>query len=224
MSMQNEMILSGVVNWLKSYVTFHDDGADSGPGIVDSEAICLPSVAPAPPDGHDSVAIQEDQQETNDCMELEGAVPDDGPPPAAAAPPALEPGPEAAEASDSDAQHGQPRHVGRKVHQTPSEIMQMMKPCDKFGIFIDKNAHRFKLETKVSDPRFVFPYKSKTFNRSFANCSWKSALELVHEHVWQKWKLVKDTWPCDKDEQEPGAVPEEVFEALAPIIAAMPEA
>ena len=102
--------------------------------------------------------------------------------------------------------------------------MQMMEPCDKFRIFIDKNAHRFKLETKVSDQRFVFPYKSKTFNRSFLNCSWKSALELVHEHAWQKWKLVKDTWPCDKDEQEPGPVLEEVFEALAPIIAAMPEA
>ena len=221
--MQNEMILSGVVKWLKSYVTFHDDGADSGPGIVDSEAICLPSVAPAPADGQHSVAIQETSKKPLIAWNW-NAIRDDGPPPAAAAPPALEPGPEAAEASDSDAQHGQPRHVGRKVHQTPSEIMQMMKPCDKFGIFIDKNAHRFKLETKVSDPRFVFPYKSKTFNRSFANCSWKSALELVHEHVWQKWKLVKDTWPCDKDEQEPGAVPEEVFEALAPIIAAMPEA
>ena len=99
--MQNEMILSGVVNWLKSYVTFHDDGADSGPGIVDSEAICLPSVAPAPADGQDSVAIQKDQQEPRIAWNWKMQFRDDGPPPAAAALPALKPGP-----------------VGPKVHQT----------------------------------------------------------------------------------------------------------
>ena len=193
-------------------------GIDAVGGLEPSSSA---SAAPASPPQH---FAEHEQESVDERMEI-AHEPQEQPVQAPAAAPDLQVEPEHAAAPEEPPQPGAHRHVGPKVHSTPAEIMKLIEPCDKFRFFIDKNAHRFKVETRVSDDRFnVAPYKGKTFNRSFLNCSWRSALKLVHQHAWLKWALVRDTWPCDKDEQDPGVVPENVYQALAPIIAEMPQA
>lgn len=114
--------------------------------------------------------------------------------------------------------------IGPKVHASPLEILKKLQPNDKFRFYVDKNVHRFRLETKVSDDRFKHPFDTKTFNRSFQHCSWRSVLKEMHEHCWKKWQIVQDTFPADKDVQEPGVLPESVVAELAATMDSLPQA
>jgi hypothetical protein len=112
------------------------------------------------------------------------------------------------------------------VHSTP-EILQCLEPCPTFKIRLNFGDHRFILDTltKVKDDRWIAKFAQKSFSRGFKiNRDWKSALQAVHEHTWQKWSLAKDkhTLAPGVAEQTPGEIDPDIFTDLAPVIAAMP--
>lgn len=109
-----------------------------------------------------------------------------------------------------------------RTMSTPAEIMALITPCSKFAITINKQDHRFRVQTKMKSDRFIPPYSGAWFSRSFKSSCWKVALKEIHEHLWDKWSLVRDLVPCEIAEQRPGEVPEDVLKAMAPVIEALP--
>ena len=59
--------------------------------------------------------------------------------------------------------------------------------------------------------------------RSFSKDSWLRQLQEVHRWAWQKWDLVRATYPLSdaSSEQLPGEILPDVVQGLQPIIAAM---
>lgn len=168
--------------------------------------------AQPPPEGNAIGNSLEDEENAHNEENAAGpvAVPPERPPAAAAD--------AAAEAA--------PRSSGPKVHSTP-EILQRLEPCPTFKIRLNFCDHRFTLDTltKVKDDRWIDKFAQKSFSRGFKiNRDWKSALQAVHEHTWQKWSLAKDKHPLAPGvaEQTPGEIDPDIFTDLAPVIAAMP--
>ena len=118
------------------------------------------------------------------------------------------------------------RMVGPRVYSTP-DILQRLEPCGIFKIRLDFNAHRFQLETKVNDPRWLGQKSQKTFSKSFNSTGdWEFALGEIHRHMWDKFKLTKDRWRLKEnmEEQCPGEIPADVISDLKPIMDTMPAA
>ena len=47
---------------------------------------------------------------------------------------------------------------------------------------------------------------------------WVQCLQEVHRHNWNKWRLIKHSYPLEpgQEEQEPGYIPQAVLDALKP--------
>ena len=211
-------------------------GGDSHPpGVVDMEGnsnfgaqvdstfsegqVGQSSVAvPPAPEPVDTNVAEQNPDVNHDCPIVEASV---------ETPPTMEPilEPDADEhGASSSSTRRRVSEVPRAphVHRTPSEIFSLLQPCPVFDLKMKYNDHRFEVQTKKVDARFVKPYSGKTFSRSFANSCWKTAIRQVHQHMWQKWQLIKDDNPCTVPEQVPGEVPQDVMDSLERIVKDMP--
>ena len=117
----------------------------------------------------------------------------------------------------------------KKVYKSPEEILSHITPPGCF-IGLDFNAWRFQSSWKVKAgviDALLPPYNKKTMSATFIKVrSWQEALQQVHSHTWEKYKLIKKDvppMPTGQEEQRPGAIPQSILDALEPIISNMKE-
>ena len=116
----------------------------------------------------------------------------------------------------------------KKTRKSPDEILSQITPPYCF-IGLGFNDWRFqsswKLPAKVQE-ELLPPFSQKSMSKTFYKARpWKEALEEVHRFNWQKFRLVKDhlSLPSNLVVQDPGVIPQNVLDALEPIINSMEE-
>ena len=119
-----------------------------------------------------------------------------------------------------------------RVYTSPDEILKPISPAPACVIRLNFNDSRFTASwmKHLESDNWQDELANKSFSRCFDKAdqtSWKSALEIVHESAWSKWSLAKDSLPelLDLDSkfpQQPGKIPEQVFQDLQPTIDRMP--
>ena len=102
--------------------------------------------------------------------------------------------------------------------RSPEEILSLISPpgC-KFGM--GHKDHRWTSVWKEEEPHLEAPYSQLSLSRSFAQKKgWVECLQEVHRHNWNKWRLIKHSYPLEpgQEEQEPGYIPQAVLDALKP--------
>ena len=193
-------------------------GAQEDSTFTEGQAGQSSVAVPPAPEPVDTNVAEQNPDVNNDCAIVEASV---------ETPPTMEPilGPDADEhGASSSSTRRRVSEVPRAphVHRTPSEIFRLLQPCPVFELKMKYNDHRFEVQTKKVDARFVKPYSGKTFSKSFANSCWKTAIRQVHQHMWQKWQLIKDDNPCAVPEQVPGEVPQDIMDSLERLVKDMP--
>lgn len=54
--------------------------------------------------------------------------------------------------------------------------------------------------------------------------TWQEALALVHQHNWEKWEKLQDTYPVGGQRvQVPGELPDDIVEQLEDTIKSLPK-
>ena len=117
----------------------------------------------------------------------------------------------------------------KKAHKSPEEILGQLSPPGCF-IGIDYNAWRFQSNFKVKpavNEALLPPYNKNTMSQTFHKVrSWEAALEQVHKFNWEKYQLIKHEvppLPTGEVAQTPGKIPDQLLEALRPVIQKMEE-
>ena len=190
----------------------HPGSAEAAPGLVEEQEPDKPAVVEgkaAVPEGPEKPAVVEGQ----------AAVPEGGEQPGSE---------EAASPEDKEAEVGKVRAPFKKTHKSPDEILSQITPPYCF-IGLGFNDWRFqsswKLPAKVQE-ELLPPFSQKSMSKTFYKARpWKEALEEVHRFNWQKFRLVKDhlSLPSNLVVQDPGVIPQNVLDALEPIINSMEE-
>eukprot|EP00434_Breviolum_minutum_P035507 symbB.v1.2.031433.t1/scaffold3648.1/size52728/2 len=142
-----------------------------------------------------------------------------GPPPGPASPSAA---PAPAAPPKAKAAHPAPREM--TGFRSPEEILSQLWP-PKCKIGLSQFDHRFYSTYGLDNPKLSDEYKKKSYSCTFVTLrTWQQALIEVHRFNWSKWNLVKDDLPlpAGKEAQEPGVVPQEIFDALEPTIKRLP--
>ena len=109
-----------------------------------------------------------------------------------------------------------------KVYTSPWEILSPISPPGCL-ISLSHTDHRFKATWKktIKCDEWVGQQANLSFSHVFTKNTWKDALTLVHGNAWDKWYLGKDhnpelELPPGMEAQEPGVIPEFVFDQLKP--------
>ena len=110
---------------------------------------------------------------------------------------------------------------------SPLDILILIAPYPHCVITMNSNDHRFvsKWRNELKFDFWIGELSRPTFSRSFSaesEVSWKSALNAVHQRVWEKYDLVKPHLDIQMTPQKPGEVPQFVMDLLRPHISDLP--
>ena len=116
----------------------------------------------------------------------------------------------------------------KKIHRSPDDILLPISPQPACAIRLNFNDHRFGAYWKpdIDSTAWVDEMSRKSFSRCFTSETWRDKLIEVHEFAWRKWHLAKHEPDLEleygSEPQEPGVIPNEIFEDLEPVITTMP--
>ena len=117
-----------------------------------------------------------------------------------------------------------PPPVRAARRKSPEELLSALSPpgC-KFGVSFQD--HRFTSGWRQEHKELPSPYDKKTFSRTFVERrTWQEALALVHQHNWEKWEKLQDTYPVGGQRvQVPGELPDDIVEQLEDTIKSLPK-
>lgn len=200
--------------------------------------------------GHSKGKTQEEEEEANTkephcgAEQLPKPTPQPSQAPEASQPSQGAPAPEAPAASSSSQQAVAPAACEPEPSQEQDASGSGHPPKKRFRLytspeeaFVDINPPGCKMRINFNDHRFVahFPHESaklntpllkqKHFSRTFDKRPWKESLCAVHQWAWNKWSVLKDELPLGKGKnpQEPGQVPNSVFEGMEQYVTDLPE-
>ena len=120
---------------------------------------------------------------------------------------------------DREAPAPQVRASAPKVFRSPEEILNQITPEGAF-IGLSSNEHRWTSRFPSSDKKLQgTEYSKATMSASFALIRpWKEALQMVHQFNWNKFMLLNPGSP----HQNPGEIPEHIYEGLEAVINSLP--
>ena len=114
-----------------------------------------------------------------------------------------------------------------KVYSSPDEILVPISPYPACSIRLNFNDHRWTATWQkfIDCDEWFDELRKYSFSQSFAfksEASWRSKLAAVHEFCWTKWNIGKSNPNLKLADgmapMEPGAIPEDVYRQLKPII------
>ena len=117
--------------------------------------------------------------------------------------------------------------TSQKVFSSPA-ILNCISPLPHCVITLNANDHRWSSKWKrdIHCDSWVGELRNQSKSKSFVNTnesSWKTALQEVHKTVWNKFRL-KGNLEISIPPQEPGIIPDEVFNELSAVVASLPTA
>ena len=207
---------------------------DEGNERPDVEYILLKNLVPDPP-GYDSDVAPTTPAKTPPGWEGHVDESDsDGQEPEAKRPRVSEVGPPPADSveplpSDSALASVHPASASRtRIYTSPDHILQKISPLPGCRLSLNFNDWRWvsSWRKNIDCDQWLDELSRKSYSQVFDRDDWKEKLRKVHEHAWTKWEIAvehKDALklPPGTSSQRPGEIPQEIFDALQPIVAGL---
>ncbi len=120
-----------------------------------------------------------------------------------------------------------------KMHKSPEDILLPLSPYPACIIALSFRDHRWvaRWRKKLTCDQWIDELSNQSYSISFSYqdpSDWKEKLKRVHEFAWLKWAIGRDSGVPGLQlrdglaEQDPGTIPEQVFEELKHIVESMP--
>ena len=123
--------------------------------------------------------------------------------------------------------------VGRaghtKVYSSPEYILKDISPFPGCMLSLNHNDWRWvsKWRKGIECEQWIDELQNKSYSQSFTLLNWEEKLKAVHSHAWTKWELSQPyctalKLPAGVEPQTPGEIPQEVLDALEPLMNNLP--